>query len=209
MMTHTLPVFVVDDDASVLRSLSRLLLSADHRVMAFHSPQEFLDKAKIKSPGCVILDMQMPEFDGLEVQRQLAAKGSPLSVIFLTAHGQISDCVDALKSGAVDFLTKPVTDTVLLAAVNQALKKSEIRHREAAELSSIRERAKTLSPREYEVFCLVVTGLLNKQVAAELGTSEKTIKVHRARVTEKMKAGSLAELVVMAGKLGVIREEHS
>lgn len=209
MTTHALPVYVVDDDASVLRSLTRLLLSADHRVMAFHSPQEFIEKAKMNSPGCVILDMQMPEFDGLEVQRQLAAKCSPLSVIFLTAHGQISDCVDALKSGAVDFLTKPVTDTVLLTAVQQALKKSELRFREAADLNSIRERAKTLSPREYEVFCLVVTGLLNKQVAAELGTSEKTIKVHRARVTEKMKAGSLAELVVMAGKLGVIREEHS
>ncbi len=207
-MTNTSPpVFVVDDDASILRSLSRLLQSADYRVMAFHSPQEFIDSAKIKSPGCVILDMQMPECDGLEVQRQLVASESPLSVIFLTAHGQISDCVDALKSGAVDFLTKPVTDTVLLAAVHQALKKSELRHKEAADLKSIRERAKTLSPREYEVFCLVVTGLLNKQVAAELGTSEKTIKVHRARVTDKMKAGSLAELVVMAGKLGVIREE--
>ncbi len=199
-------VYVVDDDTSILRAIARLLSGAGYRVETYSSPRDFIQSSMGGGVGCVVLDMHMPEFNGLEVQHQLASKGGALSVIFLTAHGQIDQCVDALKSGAVDFLTKPVTDDSLLSAVATALQKSEARYKKQREINSLKDRLASLSPREYQVFCLVVTGLLNKQIAAELGTSEKTIKVHRARVTEKMCAGSLAELVVMAGRLGVNRK---
>lgn len=207
MMSDLSPtVYIVDDDTSILRAIARLLVGVGYHVETYSSPRDFIQSAVDGVPGCVILDMHMPEINGLEVQHQLAIKGVVLSVIFLTAHGQIDQCVDALKSGAVDFLTKPVSDANLLAAVAAGLRKSEVRHKKQREINTLKERLATLSPREHQVFSLVVTGLLNKQIAADLGTSEKTIKVHRARVTEKMCAASLAELVVMAGRLGINRK---
>lgn len=194
-------VYVVDDDAAILRALTRLLEASGYRVSPFQSPAAFLRSAVLDAPGCAILDMHMPEFDGLQLQQQILARQSPLGLLFLTAHGRIDQCVEAVKSGAVDFLSKPVEDTILLAAVDQALVKSRARHLEHLERQILHQRYRTLSPREREVFALVVTGLLNKQVAAKLDASEKTIKIHRGRVMNKMQADSLAELVVMAGRL--------
>ncbi len=194
-------VYVVDDDAAILRALTRLLEASGYRVSPFQSPAAFLRSAVLDAPGCAILDMHMPEFDGLQLQQQILARQSPLGILFLTAHGRIDQCVEAVKSGAVDFLSKPVEDTILLAAVDQALVKSRARHLEHLERQILHQRYRTLSPREREVFALVVTGLLNKQVAAKLDASEKTIKIHRGRVMNKMQADSLAELVVMAGRL--------
>lgn len=194
-------VYVVDDDAAILRALTRLLQVSGYRVSSFQSPAAFLRSAALDAPGCAILDMHMPEFDGLQLQQQILARQSPLGILFLTAHGRIDQCVEAVKSGAVDFLSKPVEDTILLAAVDQALVKSRARHLVNLERQIIHQRYRTLSPREREVFALVVTGLLNKQVAAKLDASEKTIKIHRGRVMNKMQADSLAELVVMAGRL--------
>ncbi len=200
-MNESPEVYVVDDDAAILRALTRLLQAAGYRVRPFQSPVEFLSSSTLDAPGCAILDMHMPEFDGLELQRQILRRESPLGIIFLTAHGRIDQCVEAVKSGAVDFLSKPVEDTVLLAAVDQALTKSQARHQEKREAQNLLQLYRTLSPREREVFTLVVTGLLNKQVAAHLGASEKTIKIHRGRVMAKMQAESLADLVIMAARL--------
>lgn len=194
-------VYVVDDDAAILRALTRLLQSAGYRVRPYQSPAEFLRSSSLDAPGCAILDMHMPEFDGLELQRQILKRESPLGIIFLTAHGRIDQCVEAVKSGAVDFLSKPVEGNVLLSAVDQAVTKSQIRHREKKDGLTLLQMFRTLSPREREVFALVVTGLLNKQVAAQLGASEKTIKIHRGRVMAKMHASSLADLVIMAARL--------
>lgn len=190
----------------MLKALSRILSTEGYRVRPFGSPQEFLDCLGAPALGCVVLDMHMPDLDGLEVQQQLATRGPGLSVVFLTAHGQIAQCVDALKSGAVNFLTKPVSDEVLLCAVAEGVERSNERCKHMRDILDIQRRVGSLSPREREVFELVVTGMLNKQIAAVLGTGEKTIKVHRARVMEKMEANSLAELVVMASRVGFIRE---
>lgn len=196
-----LQVYVVDDDAAILRALTRLLQAAGYRVSPFQSPAAFLRTATLDAPGCAILDIHMPEFNGLELQHQMIERQSPLGIIFLTAHGRIDQCVEAVKSGAVDFLSKPVEDTILLSAVDQALIKSKARHLEYLQRQIIHQRYRTLSPREREVCSLVVTGLLNKQVAAQLDASEKTIKIHRGRVMSKMQADSLADLVIMAGQL--------
>jgi FixJ family two-component response regulator len=209
MITELPEVYVVDDDAAILRALTRLLQADGYRVCPFQSPAEFLCSATLDAPGCAILDMHMPEFNGLELQRQILVRQSPLGIIFLTAHGRIDQCVEAVKSGAVDFLSKPVEDTVLLSAVDQALVKSHARHLEQKESQVFLQRYRTLSPREREVCALVVTGLLNKQVAAQLGASEKTIKIHRGRVMAKMLAGSLPDLVTMISRLmreGLIRD---
>ncbi|MCX6856712.1 MAG: response regulator [Verrucomicrobia bacterium] len=208
MITELPEVYVVDDDAAILRALARLLQAHGYRVCPFQSPADFLCSAMLDSPGCAILDMHMPEFNGLELQRQILGRQSPLGIIFLTAHGRIDQCVEAVKSGAVDFLSKPVEDTVLLSAVNQALMKSHARHLVQMECKAFLQRYRTLSAREREVCALVVTGLLNKQVAAQLGASEKTIKIHRGRVMAKMQAGSLPDLVTMISRLsreGLIR----
>ncbi len=188
-------VFVVDDYAPVRSAVSRLLRAAGFAVAAFASPEEFLAQYDPHTPGCLVLDLDMPAVNGLELQRILARKGSVLPIIFLTGHGDVPKSVQAMKRGAIDFLTKPVNDENLLAAVRAAIEKDRALRREQAELSEIRERLATLTPREREVLEYVVAGKLNKQIAGNLGTVEQTVKVHRARVMQKMKAQSVAELV--------------
>ncbi len=196
-------VFVVDDDPSVLKGLARLLRSARLDVAAFDSPREFLERHDSAAPGCLVLDVAMPGLNGLELQEALAAEGSALPIIFLTGHGDIPKSVQAMKRGALDFLTKPVNDEDLLKAVHVAIEKDRAARQARAELEEIRARLDMLTPREREVLAHVVSGQLNKQIAADLGTVEKTIKVHRARVMEKMKAQSVADLVRLAEKLGL------
>jgi FixJ family two-component response regulator len=188
-------VFVVDDYAPVRSSISRLLRAAGFAVAAFGAPQEFLAQYDPRIPGCLVLDLAMPALNGLELQRILATKGSALPIIFLTGHGDVPKSVQAMKHGASDFLTKPVNDEDLLAAVRVAIEKDRALRREQAELSEIRARLATLTPREREVLEHVVTGKLNKQIAGDLGTVEQTVKVHRARVMQKLRLQSVAELV--------------
>jgi FixJ family two-component response regulator len=197
-------VFVVDDDPSVRKSLTRLLASAGYAVEAFASAREFLARDRHAGPCCLVLDVRMPGLTGLELQEALAAAGRRMSIVFVTGHGDIAMSVKAMKSGAVDLLTKPFDAKDLLKAIQRALVKDVQDLREEATVAEIHERVKTLTPRETEVFALVVTGMLNKQIASALGVGEKTVKVHRARVMEKMRAGSVAELVRLADRLGVI-----
>ena len=196
-------VYVVDDDPSVRAGLSRLLQSMGLTVKTFASAQEFLEQAVSGEPGCLIVDLRMPAMNGLELQEQLMTRNLNLPVIFLTGYGTVPASVRAMKRGAVDFLEKPVDDQVLLDAIYQALEKDRENSHHQAEVKSIQDRLKSLTPREYEVFTLITTGLLNKQVAYELGTAEKTIKVHRARIMEKMHCESLAQLVRLAEKAGI------
>jgi len=188
-------VFVVDDYAPVRRSISRLLRAAGFVVAAFASAEEFLAQYDPHTLGCVVLDLAMPALSGLELQQILAKAGSLMPIIFLTGEGDIPKCAEAMKRGASDFLTKPVNDEDLLAAIGAAIAKDRERRREQSELSEIRVRLSTLTPREREVLECVIAGKLNKQIAGDLGTVEQTIKVHRAHVMEKMKVQSLAELV--------------
>jgi FixJ family two-component response regulator len=191
-------VFVVDDDPAVLKSLSRLLRSAGLPVATFASPREFLDRHDPALPGCLVLDMAMPGLNGLELQQAIATKGNVRQIVFLTGHGDIPMSVQAMKQGAVDFLTKPVNDDDLLKAVRAAIAKDRLQRQTRAEAAAIQQRLATLTPREREVMEHVVSGQLNKQIAADLGIAEKTIKIHRARVMEKMNVQSLAELVRLA-----------
>ena len=195
-------VFIVDDDAAVLKSLTRLLRSARLNVLAFGSPSEFLAQHDPHAPGCLVLDLAMPGLNGLELQAALTAKGSIIPIIFLTGHGDIHASVQAMKRGALDFLTKPVNDDDLLKAVQAALEQDHRARQARAELDDILARLASLTPREREVLNHVVSGHLNKQTAADLGTVEKTIKVHRARVMEKMKVDSLADLVRLVERAG-------
>jgi len=203
MMTPSPTVFIVDDDSAVLKSLARLLRSARLNVMAFGSPQEFLERHDPRAPGCLVLDLAMPGLNGLELQAALTVKGSAIPIIFLTGHGNIPTSVQAMKRGALDFLTKPVNDDDLLKAVQVAIEKDRIARIARAELEDIQARLDSLTPREREVLTHVVSGQLNKQTAADLGTVEKTIKVHRGRVMEKMKVHSVAELVHLAERAGI------
>jgi FixJ family two-component response regulator len=203
-MNHAGPtVFVVDDDPAVLKSLSRLLRSARLEVAAFSSPREFLERHDPRAPGCLVLDVAMPGLNGLELQEALTTKGSELPIIFLTGHGDIPMSVQAMKRGALDFLTKPVNDEDLLKAVHVAIEKDRLQRQTRAEVTEIQQRLAMLTPREREVMEHVISGQLNKQTAADLGTVEKTIKVHRARVMEKMKVQSVAELVRLAERVGI------
>ena len=195
-MSDAVPsVFVVDDDPAVLKSLSRLLRTVQLTVVTFDTPQEFLDRHDPGAPGCLVLDMKMPGFSGLELQQALTTHASAIPIIFLTGHGDVPMSVQAMKLGAFDFLTKPVNDDDLINAVHAALEKDRIARQARDELHEIEGRLATLTPREREVLTHVVSGKLNKQIAYDLGTVEKTIKVHRARVMEKMKVQSVAELV--------------
>ena len=197
-------VFVVDDDPDVLKSLARVLRSAGLAVAAFNSASDFLKQHDPRAAGCLVLDVAMPGLNGLELQQALTDKGSAIPIIFLTGRGDIPMSVQAMKGGAVDFLTKPIHDEDLLKAVHIALEKDRIERQTRAELDEIQERLATLTPREREVLTHVVSGQLNKQIANDLGTVEKTIKVHRARVMEKMKVNSVAELVRLTERLGTI-----
>ena len=196
-------VFVVDDDPSVRRALQRLIRSAGFTAESFASAQEFLGLPRPDIPGCLVLDIHMPGVSGLDLQDELAAAEVNLPIIFLTGYGTVPASVRAMKAGAVDFLEKPVDDRALVVAIHQAVERNRRARLEQAEVREIQRRVESLSPREREVFSLLLTGMLNKQIASELGTTEKTIKVHRGRVMEKMQAGSMAELVRLAGKLGM------
>ncbi len=206
MSTDLQRVFVVDDEPAVRKSLWRLLRSAGFEVEAFASPEEFLRALPPDSPGCAILDVSMPGLDGLALQRELESRGSALPIVFLTGRADIPQSVQAMKSGAVDFLTKPVEGELLLSAVRQALEKDRAGRAVAEELADIRRRLATLTAREREVLGGVVSGRLNKQIGGDLGISEKTVKVHRGRVMEKMGAASLAELVHVAERGGIRRD---
>ena len=204
MTAPTAMVFVVDDDASVRQSLVRVMASAGYAVEAFASAREFLARAPFVGPCCLVLDVQMPGLTGLEVQAALASLEHRMAIVFITGHGDISMGVKAMKDGAVDFLTKPFDPQNLLDAVARALTRDAEALGVEGRIAEVRDRVKRLTPRETEVFALVVTGMLNKQIAAELDIGEKTVKVHRARVMEKMRAGSVAELVRLADTVGVV-----
>ena len=197
-------IFIVDDDPSVRKSLTRVMTVAGYAVEAFASAREFLARERHAGPGCVILDVRMPGLTGLDLQETLAGAAHRMPILFITGHGDISMSVKAMKAGAVDFLTKPFDVASLLQAVHRAVAKDVTDLGEEGRTAEIRERVKRLTPRETAVFALVVTGMLNKQIASELGIGEKTVKVHRARVMEKMQAGSVAELVRLADRAGVI-----
>jgi FixJ family two-component response regulator len=196
-------VFVVDDDASMRESLKNLTRSVGLRVEAFASAQEFLRAKRSDEPGCLVLDVRMPGLSGLDLQKRMAETGTDLPIIFLTGHGDIPMSVRAMKAGAVEFLTKPVREQDLLDAIQQALERDRAMRHQRTDTEQLRERFDLLTAKEREVMGKVVTGLLNKQIAGELGMSETTVKIHRHQVMEKMRAGSLAELVRMADRLGL------
>jgi FixJ family two-component response regulator len=203
-MTANAPVvFVVDDDASVRKSIRRLVAAAGYAVETFASAREFLERKTPPGPCCLVLDVRMPGLTGLQLQETLASVVHRVSIVFITGYGDVRMSVQAMKGGAVDFLTKPFEGQDLLAAIERAVAKDTRDLSAEAKVDDIRARVKTLTPRETEVFAFVVTGMLNKQIAGVLGIGEKTVKVHRARVMEKMRAGSVAELVRLADAIGI------
>jgi FixJ family two-component response regulator len=206
LMSRTTPiVFVVDDDVSVRESLELLIRNAGWQPELFESAQEFLVRPRALVPSCLVLDIGLPGLNGLQLQERIAADRADMPIIFITGAGDVPTTVQAMKAGAVEFLTKPFSDTVLLSAIQQAINRSETALGVEAEIKSLQDRYATLSRREREVLGLVVRGLLNKQVGFELGISEITVKAHRGQVMRKMEAGSLVDLVNIAGKLGIAR----
>ena len=195
-------VYVVDDDPSFRKAVSRLLRTAGLEVETLASAQEFLDHPKVDRPSCLVLDVRMPGPSGIDLQAALQEARRDLPIVFMTGHGDVSTSVRAMKGGAVDFLEKPFRAPEFLACVQRGLAQSEQSRAERAERAAIERRFATLTSRERDVLRLVVTGLLNKQIAGELGIAEKTVKIHRGQVMHKMEAGSVAELVPMAQKLG-------
>jgi len=206
MMPAAYKVFIVDDDEAVLTALKRLLTSAGLSVETFSSARTFLDHLPHDLPSCVVLDQRMPELSGLEIQRRIHERDGALSIVFLTGHGDVPTSVQAMKNGAVDFLTKPVDGDLLIDAVKRALMSSVDALNTIRERDGFLARLALLTPRERQVGSLVIRGLLNKQIAWELGTAEKTVKAHRARVMQKLAVGSVAELARIAERTNTLRE---
>ncbi len=204
-MSHpTTPVvFVLDDDVSVRESLELLIRSAGWEPQLFASARDFLARSRVLAPSCLVLDVSLPDLNGLELQQQIAADRVDIPIIFITGYGDVPTTVRAMKAGAVEFLTKPFADDVLLTALASAIDRSRDALGRQAEIQVLRDRYATLTPRERQVMALVVSGLLNKQIAGELRISEITVKAHRGRMMRRMKAGSLADLVRIAARLGV------
>jgi len=200
-------VFIVDDDPSVRKSLVRLIKSAGYKVEAFASAEDFLSREPSIGPCCVVLDVRMPGVTGLDLQKTLKSALHGIPIVFITGHGDVSMSVSAMKAGAIDFLTKPFEGKDLLSAVQRAVAIDTRDLGAEARTGEVQKRANLLTPRQRQVFALVVTGMLNKQIASELRIAEKTVKVHRAQVMEKMRAGSVAELVRLADEIGVIVTE--
>jgi FixJ family two-component response regulator len=199
-------VFVVDDDPSVRRSIERLIQSTGFKVETFQSAAEFLQRPRPEGPACLVLDVRLPGLSGLDLQRELTNAGIQLPIIFITAHGDIPMTVRAMKGGAVEFLTKPFRTEHLLYAVRAAIERDRNTLKQRTEVAQLRNRYDLLTPREREVFALLVLGLLNKQIAGELATTERTIKFHRAHIMQKLRAESIADLLRMAQKLGLTGE---
>jgi FixJ family two-component response regulator len=201
-------VFVVDDDPSVRDSLRRLFTSVGLTVEVFPSAQAFLQRRRVDSPGCLVLDVRLPGLSGLDLQRELAGTDTALPIVFLTGHGDIPMSVRAMKAGAVEFLTKPFREQDLLDAIRQAIERDRAARQERQQLAELRRRYDSLTPREREVLVGIVAGRLNKQIAADFGTSEATVKEQRGHVMLKMQAGSLAELVRITARLGIASSEN-
>lgn len=201
-MSHATPiVFVVDNDISVRESLEMLISNAGWQPETFASAKEFLSRPRVLAPSCLILDVALPDLNGLELQKRVAVDRIDMPIIFITGYGDVPMTVQAMKAGAVEFLTKPFSDDVLLNAIRHGIERSQTAIDHAAKMRALQERHASLSPREREVMALVVCGLMNKQVGGELGISEITVKAHRGQVMRKMKANSLADLVNMAARL--------
>jgi len=202
-------VFIVDDDASVREALGRLMRSAGLRVEAFASAEAFLNRPRTDAPSCLVLDVQLPDLSGLDLQRRMVDAKNEMPIVFITGHGDIPTTVRAMKAGAIEFLTKPLVEGDVLESIRQAIARDRVVRHHNAETAYLRARRASLTPREEEIMEWVVSGLLNKQIAGELGISEETVKVHRGHVMRKMGADSLADLVRMSERLGMSRRKHS
>jgi len=206
MTPDTCCVHVIDDDASWRRSVERLLAAAGYRVALHESAEAFLAIPELDAPGCILLDMRMPGLTGLQLQQRLLESRQPIPIVFISGHGDIPSTVLAMKSGAETFLTKPVDTDVLLKTIEQAMLRSREEHDRRGQLDALRSRVDSLTPTERKVFAMVVRGALNKRIAVELGTAERTVKWHRQHIMQKLQAGSLAELVSLAERLGLVAD---
>jgi len=202
-------IAIVDDDPSVQRGLQRLIRSAGWKAETFASAQEFLARSRVESPNCVLLDLQLPGLSGLDIQKRMAEVGLEIPIVFLTGHGNIPASVQAMKAGAVQFLTKPADEQELLQAIEEAVERDRRMRQQHVELSQLRGRYESLTPREQEVMQQVISGMLNKQIAAELNITEDTVKFHRGHIMRKMRADSFADLVRMAENLGIPSDRRS